>query len=203
MMQTMHSGDASGKISLDTIADKNHLYGIGPVENLTGEITIFDGKSFESTVVSSSRMKVQENYSVKAPFLVYANVNKWKEISLPDSVQTISQLEKFLTAAMKQYPQPFAFKVQATIRKADVHIINLPKGTIVHSPEEAHKYQKTYHLKNKPVALIGFFSTKHQGVFTHHDSYMHIHLITADLKQMGHVDEFQIEKGTAKLFLAE
>jgi acetolactate decarboxylase len=203
MMHTMNSGDASGKILLDTIKDKTHLYGLGPLENLAGELTVVDGKSFLSTVVSPTKMKVEETFSVKAPFFVYTNIDKWKEVILPDSVETIRQLENFLDASMKQLTQPFAFKIQATVKNAVVHVMNLPKGAVVHSPEEAQKYRQNYSLKNQQVALIGFFSTRHQGIFTHHDSKVHIHLLTADLKQMGHVDDLQLQKGKAKLFVQD
>lgn len=203
MMNVMHKGELFGTISLDTIAGKNHLYGLGPVENLVGEILIVDGKSYKSTVVSATEMKVEETYSMKAPFFVYGNVAHWKEISLPDSVQTIPQLESYLGIANKHIQQPFAFKVSAAVNNAGIHIVNLPKGIEVHSPEEAHKNQQTYNLKGKQVEMIGFYSTGHQGVFTHHDTYVHIHLITADKKQMGHLDELKIAKGTAKLYLPE
>lgn len=203
MMNVMHKGELFGTISLDTIADKNHLYGLGPVENLVGEILIADGKSYKSSVVSATDMKVEETYSMKAPFFVYENVERWKEIILPDSVQTIPQLESYLGIVNKHIQHPFAFKVSATVDNADIHIVNLPKGTEVHSPEDAHKNQQVYNLKGKQVEMIGFFSTEHQGVFTHHDSFVHIHLITADKKQMGHLDELKITKGTAKLYVPE
>jgi acetolactate decarboxylase len=38
------------------------------------------------------------------------------------------------------------------------------------------------------VEIIGFFSTEHKGVFTHHDSFLHMHLITKDKEKMGHLD---------------
>lgn len=84
--------------------------------------------------------------------------------------------------------------------EAAIHIVNLPKGTKVSSPEDAHQGQRNFTIKNKAVELIGFFSIKHKAIFTHHDTYMHIHLITEDKKQMGHLDKLNIAMRTAKLF---
>ena len=85
--------------------------------------------------------------------------------------------------------------------KADIHIQNLPEGTPVSSPQEAHQGQTNYVLENRKVEIVGFFSKEHQGVFTHHDSFVHLHLITQDRRQMGHLDEMLLGKGDKRLFL--
>jgi len=41
MKNVMWKGELGGTISLDTIKDKNGLYGLGPVEYLTGENLMF------------------------------------------------------------------------------------------------------------------------------------------------------------------
>jgi acetolactate decarboxylase len=48
---------------------------------------------------------------------------------------------------------------------------------------------------------IGFFSTEHKAIFTHHDTFLHMHLITTDRQKMGHLDEVFLKKGTIKLYL--
>src|SRR5690554_8153925 len=95
MKDVMWQGKLYGNINLDTIANKTNLYGLGPVEYLAGEILIIDGKSYKSTVTSDTTMKVEETYDIKAPFFGYANISKWTEQSLPDSIQTIQQLETY------------------------------------------------------------------------------------------------------------
>lgn len=201
MKNVMWKGQLSATISLDTIADRAHLYGIGPVEYLAGEILIIDGKAYKSTVVSDTNMKVEETYQIKAPFFGYTNIPKWKEQVLPDSIQTIPQLEKYLDQITKASPRPFMFKLSGTVEQAEIHIVNLPKGSKVSSPAEAHKGQKNYQLTNEPSEIVGFFSTDHKAIFTHHDTFLHMHLITADRHKMGHLDEVLFKEGTMKLYL--
>lgn len=201
MKNVMWKGQLYGNINLDTIAEKTNLYGLGPVEYLAGEILIIDGKSYKSTVTSDSTMKVEETYDIKAPFFGYATISKWTEQNLPDSVQTIQQFELYLDNITKSSPRPFMFKISGTVEQATIHIVNLPKGSEVSSPDEAHEGQKNYELKNEQSEIIGFFSTEHKAILTHHDTYLHMHLITKDRQKMGHLDEVLFKKGMMKLYL--
>ncbi len=199
MKDVMWKGELGGRINLDTITDKNGLYGLGPVSNLTGELLINNGKSYVSKVTSDSTMTVEKTFEVTAPFFVYGNVTEWDEVALPSEVRTIKQLEKFIDDKSSEFKRPFVFKLVGRVSDAVIHIQNLPEGTEVSSPEEAHQGQTNYDLANEDVEIIGFFSTEHKGVFTHHDSFLHMHLITADESKMGHLDKMEI--GEMKLYL--
>lgn len=201
MKNVMWKGQLYGNIHLDTIADKRNLYGLGPVEYLAGEIIIINGKSYKSTVVTNSTMKVEETYAIKAPFFGYATISNWTEQALPDSIETIQQLEQYLDIVTKHSPRPFMFKLSGTVKQANIHIVNLPKGSTVSSPEDAHKGQINYELVNEPSEMIGFFSTAHKAIFTHHDTYLHMHIITTDRQKMGHLDKVLFKKGSMKLYL--
>jgi acetolactate decarboxylase len=201
MKNVMWKGQLHGNIQLDTITNKTNLYGLGPVEYLSGEILIIDGKSYKSSVVSDTTMSVEETYNIKAPFFSYANIAKWREQHLPDSIQTLQQLERYLDKVTQSLPRPFLFKLSGTIEQAIIHIVNLPKGSTVTSPEDAHKGQTNYTLRHEQCEILGFFSTEHKAIFTHHDTYLHMHLMTTDLQKMGHLDEVLFKKGTMKLYL--
>jgi len=200
MKNVMWKGQLYGTINLDTIANKRNLYGLGPVEYLAGELLVVNGKAYKSTVITDSTMKVEETFNVKAPFFGYSNVGRWVEQILPDSIQTIVQLEKYLNQATSKLKRPFLFRLEGTVEKATVHIVNLPEGAKVSSPDDAHQGQKNYHLQNEKVEIIGFFSTEHKAIFTHHDTFLHMHLITADKTKMGHLDEVLIKR-EMKVFL--
>ncbi|WP_053992384.1 acetolactate decarboxylase [Mangrovimonas sp. TPBH4] len=199
MKNVMWDGALEGAILLDTISNKRGLYGLGPKSYLTGELLIFDGHSYVSKVTSDSTMAVEETYNVSAPFFVHTNIQEWETIELPASLKTISQLELFIDSNTKAFKRPFTFKLQGTVNNATIHIQNLPEGSKVSSPKEAHQGQVNYPLENETVDIVGFFSTEHQGIFTHHDSFMHMHLITKDRQKMGHLDAVEIDKMTLYL----
>lgn len=199
MKNVMWKGELESRIHLDTISNKKGLYGLGPESFLAGEILINEGQSYVSKVISDSTMSVQKTFEASAPFFVYAHVHKWQEIDLPVSIKTLPELEKFINDKTADHKKPFAFKLSGKIANAVIHIQNLPKGTKVSSPDEAHQGQVKYQLQDETVNIIGFFSTKHKGIFTHHDSFLHMHLITEDESKMGHLDELEIDK--MKLYL--
>ena len=194
MKNVMWKGELQGVIKLDTISNKTGLYGLGPKSYLSGEILINNGVSYISEVSSDTTMVVKPTFDVSAPFFVYANVRAWRELKLPDTVKNIETLETFINKQTTNYKRPFTFKLKGKVTTATVHVQNLPKGSKVRSPKEAHIGQTNYVIKDKEVEIIGFFSTAHKGIFTHHDSFLHMHLITEDYSVMGHLDALEISK---------
>jgi acetolactate decarboxylase len=200
MRNVMQKGELFGTITLDTLF-KTHLYGLGPMEYLSGELLILDGTVYRSTVVSSKEMKVKVDPNARAPFFVYTHVPRWVEQQLPDSILTIRQLEAYLHNRWGKLG-PFPFRLSGYFPEARIHVVNLPKGTVVKSPEDAHQGQQDYVLNNAKAEVLGFFSTEHKAVFTHHNTFLHLHLIKEDRASMGHLDDAKFEKGI-KIFLPE
>ncbi len=201
MKNVMWKGELAGIVDLDTIAGRSGLYGLGPEEYLRGELLILDGRSYVSRVLSDSEMVVEETYKVKAPFFVYAHQKAWEEVVLPPEIRDEKALERFVDSLSLDRKRPFVFRVQGPVERALIHVQNLPKGQTVSSPKEAHQGQVNYPLGKGEVDIVGFFSTEHKGIFTHHDSNVHMHLITADRKQMGHLDEVLFGEGPVRLYL--
>ena len=86
------------------------------------------------------------------------------------------------------------------MNNARIHVQNLPPGTTVSSPAEAHQGQTSYELSHQDVRIIGFYSRNHKGVFTHHDTHIHAHLITKNGDKMGHLDSIVLSR-TFTLYL--
>lgn len=199
MKDVMWRGELFGKISLDSLGGTG-WYGIGPLEYLRGELLLVNGQPYVATV-SDNGMDVMTDRNVKAPFFVYTKVSAWEEHALPDSVQTANELESYLNKLAGKFDQPFVFRVTGTVQSTQIHLVNLPEGATVSSPEEAHEGKKNFYLNDEQVEIVGFFSRNHKGIFTHHDSFIHMHLINEKLTMMGHVDRLQLKPGAVKLFL--
>ena len=189
MSNVMRKGQLYGTIYLDTLTHKKNLYGLGPKEFLKGEILIVDGKSYVSSISENGEIKVEQTFDVKAPFFVYAPVTDWKAYKLPNGIKTLKQLEEFIDKKSKNKQRPFAFKLQGVFKKVAFHIQNLPEGVEVKSPKDAHTGQGKYERNVVNGTIIGFFSTQHQTIFTHHDTYIHMHYIDDKNLEMGHVDD--------------
>ncbi|MAY83558.1 MAG: alpha-acetolactate decarboxylase [Flavobacteriales bacterium] len=198
--EVMLRGELGSKIDLDTLEEREGLYGLGPLENLRGELMIYNGRSYVSRVGDYPFMKVNEEYNVSAPFFVYTNVTKWKQLELPEIFNT-RHLELIIDSLNPEKDKPFVFRLEGVVKRARIHIQNLPLGTEVSSPKQAHSGQINYELRARPSKIIGFFSRRHKGIFTHIDSYVHMHLLSDDLEMMGHIE--QLETRNIKLYIPE
>ncbi|MBK9270349.1 MAG: acetolactate decarboxylase [Saprospiraceae bacterium] len=201
MKNVMWQGKLHPTIYLDSMDDKNNLYGLGPLEFLQGEITILDGKCYTSIVMEDSLIVVREGFNFGAPFFVYARVEGWQDIAIPDGVVNLHQLEKFLESIANDHSNPFPFKMTGEVQHAMYHIVRLKKGLKVQSPDDVHKSKIYFNFNSEPVEMIGFFSKHHQSIFTHHDSFIHVHVISKDFKKMGHLDSLSMDPKKIKLYL--
>jgi len=201
--KTMWQGELGGIIDLDTISAKEHLYGLGPLENLAGEIVINDGKAYKATVLNDTGISVEETFKIKAPFFVYTHVSKWQEQSLPDSIQSVSQLDAYVDGLTKNIKRPLAFKIKTVVDSATIYIIDVPQGTAIHSPGDADQEHQYFKLQNQVAEIVGFFSNKGSAIFAQGDTHLHMHLLTDDKTKMGHVEEVSFKKGSAKLYLPQ
>jgi acetolactate decarboxylase len=191
MSDVMWKGKMDGLISTDSIS-VNGTYGLGPLENLKGEVLVFNGTTYISGINSNEKLYVKKGEAAKSPFFVYTTEKKLEKIQLPSNVNDLTSLEKYINQKFSKVEIPFVFILQGKWRNMNIHSVNLPKGSIVSSPKEAHEGLKNFTYDNIDGYMVGFFSRKHQAVFTHHDSFIHCHFISEDEEIMGHVDSFDI-----------
>lgn len=202
MRTVMQKGDLSAAIDLQKLSKTKHVYALGPVEGLRGEITIWDGQPSIARI-SDGKIQISEKFDVRACFLVYSQVQSWHETPIPDEVQTLEQLEAFVAAAAKRLQidtdRPFPFAVRGKIAKVSFHIVN-KTDNLPHNREQHDRIKVHFTSENVPGRLIAFYSNRHHGVFTHHGVNTHVHFISDDRKQSGHVESLRIGAG-AKLLL--
>jgi hypothetical protein len=188
MRNVMQKHDYSAHFDMATLKKTPHLYALGPVEGLNGEITVFDSKP-SVAIVHGGKIKVEESFP-KAAFLVYGQVTKWQEVSLPLNVTTMEQLETSVGKAAQEKgldaEKPFPFLVKGTAGLLSYHIVS--KGE--HVPFQA---------KAQPVEVLGFYSTHDQGVFVHHGTNIHLHFRTKDENVSGHIDDLTLKPGAVLL----
>lgn len=202
MKNVMQKGDISAQIDLDSLAGKPHLFALGAIEDLKGEIQVFDGESFISVVVDSA-VAIQQTFSERATLLVYSQVPQWQEIAVPAEVRTELQLQEFIAERISRdniTTKPFAFLLKGGIAKLSWHVIDWPEGDDVHTHEKHKQSGANGILENEFVDIVGFYSESHHGIFTHHSSNVHMHFKTRRGQLAGHVDRVDLKEGMT-LFL--
>lgn len=201
MRGTMWEGKTGPAILLDTLTDGAFLYGLGPGDQLKGEWMIYGGQAWLSRVGPDSLIDMTPGFSGGAPFFVYARVRDWQPVHLPDTVRDLGTLGSYLDQKFPNLDRAFPFRLEGMVKQARIHLVNLPAGARVESPEDAHRGIVHYSVSDQPCHLLGFFSRQHQGVFIHHDSYIHTHLMSLDGLKMGHLEEARWDPNALILFL--
>jgi len=197
----MWEGQLAGLVAMDTLAVPG-TFGLGPLEYLQGEITVMNGRSFISYVENDGTVVVEERNHVSAPFFVHQRVAEWEELAIDEDVIDLPTLDAFLSRQFAEHEAPFFFRLRGTITEGTAHVMDVPPGSTINGPADAHASQKHFTVNAAEVELIGVFSTKHKTVFTHHDSNIHVHMITADHGLMGHLDRLVVDPARMLLEVA-
>ena len=194
----MHKGDVTAKAGLSDLKEVEHLYALGALENLKGEIQIFNSSPF-NTMVADSTLSFDNTFEKKATLVVYVSVSKWYSLNIPDDVVTYDQLESYIEQSAQEnqinIEEPFPFLIEGTANSIDWHVINWKDGDTEHSHEKHINSGLNGTVNNRDVKMLGFYSNSHHAIFTHHTTNMHIHVKTDDNKIAGHVDGLTLGKG--------
>ncbi|WP_282043298.1 acetolactate decarboxylase [Winogradskyella flava] len=201
-LRTIMSGNIQPVISLDTLSKMKNLYALGAVGNLKGEIQLFNSVPFNSFVIDSS-LQIKNDYALKASLLVYAEIKAWESFEIKNCT-TKSDLEEQIFKIATEYNidtiKPFPFLLEGNVKSLDWHVINWKDGDTIHNHKKHKESGLNGTLQNKDVKIIGFYSTKHKAIFTHHTTNMHMHFKTEDDAIAGHIDDLLLNNSiTLKL----
>lgn len=193
LMEIMQQNQLQARVSLSDLTLTANSYGLGAMEGLKGEILISEGKVITSIANPDSILMGNSN-DVSAALLVTTEVAEWNILEL-NSSENMKGLESLILSKADEFNldtnDVIPFKIEATPKSLNWHIINASLAT-----EQNHQAYKesgrTGVLEDEAVKIIGFYSKNHQGVFTHHGSFLHLHFITANGELMGHVDDLEL-----------
>lgn len=196
MRNVMLKGNLDAHFDCASLRKTKNVYALGPVAGLKGEVTILDGKPSIATIVDG-KPSVGDDWP-KACFLVYAVVERWTPIKVPETVQTLEHLQTFVAesakAAKLDVTEPFPFLLTGTPDAVKYHVV-WKTDDLPHTKQRHSQAKLPFEIAKREVKMLGFHSDAHHGVFTHHDSNIHIHVTTADSKDSGHVDVIKLAGG--------
>ncbi len=195
LFKIMHEDQREGVVSLSSVIAQPHTYGLGAMEELNGEVIIFDNNVLINKAkkggVPSIQTEITDND--KALLLVTSQVEKWQSIFIDQSKNMNS-----IDDAIKQYAdkmgintnKPFPFIIEGDVEMINWHIISNPAPGGGHDEHLAGSWNRIDH--NKEVKIFGFYSEHHQAIFTHHTTFTHMHVIYEDEQLSGHIDDIII-----------
>lgn len=174
---TVRHGISDPHYSISTRDIQKGVFMLGPEVGFSGEVTIYDGKIYNSRI-EDERIKTYHD-KTSLVFNVYARCQHFYPLSF-SSIKNFAQLEAKL-ASISDSAKLFVFKAKISQLKA--HILN---GI----DEQTGELKKTFiNPIDFKVLGVGFYSQNHRRVFTHHDSDVHVHIID-DKGHTYHLDNF-------------
>lgn len=193
----MLGGDLRGHVDLETLSSVPHLYALGPLEELRGEVSIF---ASEPSIARIERETVvtAATWSARACFLVWAQVPVWSERAADAIPAGLGGVEREVVALAREAgldpDRPLPFRLHATAAEATFHVLDKRDG-LPHDPER-HEHAKVRRtLQHATIELVGFYSRQHRGVFTPSESNVHVHLRTEDGRISGHLESIDLAPG--------
>lgn len=202
-MSEMGKSGFAPTISLDTLQKYKGLIALGPLGKMQGEITAVDGIPYAGIVTSEGKGSIQTDWEASAPFLIYADVEEWEEMTIQGQAKSIQELEKLIETTLVangvDLLKPLPFRLMGKFDRMTTHIVT-PR-----SPEilgyVAGQNQANYAHENASGELIGFYSKEGQRIYTHHDSFMHVHFLSDAKDYAGHLDKFESNLNGFKLLV--
>lgn len=190
-------GDLRGHGNLEILSAAPHLYALGPLEGLRGEVSIFDGVPSIARIERDA-VVTATSWAARACFLVWAQVPEWFEFA-PDPVPAdLGGIERAVIELATEVGfdpgRPLPFRVRGTAVEAAFHVLDKRDG-LAHN-QERHEQAKVHRaLTRAPVDLVGFYSTQHRGIFTPKESNVHVHLRSEDGRASGHLETVRLAEG--------
>lgn len=206
MKQLHRMGNAIAVVEIDTMP-KKHLYAVGPVALLQGELFIWDGRLFMSSLTSDTKRPFvkKDPENAAATFLVYTYVPAWDTIPVFLNASDMNQLESEIRKQAALHgtdtSKPFPFLMLGKFAGAKGHIVFADKPVSRIQSGTLERYKHYYRFGPQKAQLIGFYSSHHAGVFTHHDSKLHIHYRMYNKYEAGHLDDISFDGSQEVLLL--
>lgn len=202
--EIMAEGRTAARVRISDAALGPHLFGVGALGQLGGEVTIVDDIAWlarpnDDGTVSIGNTPVRDAHD-GAALLVVANVASWREWPIAGDVPW-ADLDAYLGRQIEgggySRRDPIPVIIRGPLKELRWHVVN---GTRVRAGADHRAHLEgsiAGHVSAAPedATLIGFYSREHEGVFTHHGSFSHFHVVSPASSVAAHVDGVAVLEG--------
>ncbi len=199
LRELMHENRLESRVALKDVVTESTI-GLGALSDLRGEISILGGEQWISYPDGRESTRTSIGTSEEAALLVTSNVREWVVIPMPETI-SLEKLGDFVESEAAQRgldtKAALPFQIVGTVEQLQWHVIDGSRLSEARSSGHQSHLESSVRgaLSNAPAELVGFYSKHHQGVFTHHASTTHVHIIDRENHRTGHVDSAVVSKG--------
>lgn len=202
----MHEGQTGPAVRIGDVVPGPHAFGIGALSELRGEVTVVDDAIWTSYARDDGTLDVRPaGAEERATLFVVANVARWQEATLDADVpdgQIDARIEALLRERGLDTEGAVPVQVRGGFRDLSWHVIDGRKLAPGGGHADHVRASVSGTLPAAEGTLVGFFSKRHHGVFTHMGSNTHFHVVLPERSLMGHVDGVTLARGARVLLPA-
>ncbi len=198
-----------GRVALSEIARDEHVYAVGALAGLRGEITIADSVVTVSSVGPDGSIQPHDDPDSEAALLVGQSVPRWQTIAVAEDVSH-DAFDEWITRSVAEaglaHEAPLVFAIAGEFSGVHLHVIN---GAC---PVHARIKNLTIDPANEPYVLdservlgtvVGVFAPDAVGKLTHPATSTHSHLVFIDAtsgeRVTGHLERVGVFAGSTLL----
>ena len=201
----LHEGQTDAQVTLDTLLPNPDLYAVGALAGLSGEITVIGGNAYLSYPEGEgTRTEMLSASGAGAALLVAAEVPRWHTVTTREPIrfeELDEAIGKLAASAGMSLDARFPFLVEGDFEDLQWHVIDgtrLPAGETSHQDHLEAAVQAA--RPRASARLVGFYSQRDAGVFTHMGSKTHLHCVLEGPLAAGHVDHVDVPAGATVKF---
>lgn len=185
MHQTIAQQQHQGRVSLEALRATPHLYGVGALEGLSGELTVLDGRTVVSGVDAQGQARPADQDG-QATLFAGQPVVAWTPVVLTDAVEAEAfdaLVKARAEAAGLDTSTPFVFVVEGRFDDLRLHVLN--GACPVHArmraqelPADRHPWE--WQGDGLEGTLVALYAEGSVGGLTHPATSVHGHLVFLD-----------------------
>ena len=195
----MHEGRTEPVVALKEANREAHLYAVGALSGLRGEITVDDGRIWLAySAAGKASTTVSATSDEPAALLVAASVPRWQPVTLAHAIAAAdldAEVETAARGAGLATDQAIPVLIDGTLTDLSWHVVGGRPSDAGASHDDHLQSALTGREARVQGKLIGFFSPSAQGVFTHTGQKTHFHVVLADRPLTAHVDRVGLAAG--------
>lgn len=205
--EALRDGRDEGRVAVADVA-RPHVYAVGTLAGLAGEVTILDGETWISRGSAERATTVREPGAEQATVLVAAEVPAWREIQVTEAVDA-AELDAFVEQQARAHgldtSAPFPFVVAGGLVRLKLHVIG-GECPIRARATGATLTAPPYELTTSAVLarLVGIYAEDASGIVCHGGSRTHVHAVLGQHAGgeglTGHVETVGLSPGS-RLYL--
>lgn len=203
----MHEGRTGPSVQLRDVVPGPHAYGLGALSELRGEVTVLDDVVWTAYPKDDGTAEVRssETADEAAALFVVANVPRWQSVVVDADVpmdELDAAIARMASTVGLDTQQPFPVRVEGALTDLKWHVVDGRKLNPGSSHADHARTAVRGVLPEANGELIGFYSTQHQGIFTHRGASTHFHVVVPASRITGHVDSVGLRRGASVYFPA-